>query len=58
MDSFQEFYHFNKEQANIAVVKYREYFKETGIFENEPYQGIEQILKSLIERVSFIHCYF
>ncbi|MFR1450026.1 MAG: HAD family hydrolase [Beduini sp.] len=50
VDSFQEFYHFNKEQANIAVVKYREYFKETGIFENEPYQGIEQILKSLIEK--------
>ena len=45
--SFEEFYGFSKTQATEAVKKYREYFAEKGIFENEPYPGIEAILRQL-----------
>ena len=48
IDSFMEFYHFSKEQAKQAVVFYREYFAEKGILENTVYQGIEDMLKTLI----------
>ena len=43
-DSFREFYGFNDEQAEVALKKYREYFSEKGIFENEVYAGIPDFL--------------
>lgn len=46
-DSFQSIYGFTAEQAEIAVAKYREYFSETGIFENAPYAGIAELLAEL-----------
>lgn len=46
-ESFQSFYGFSKEQSLEAVAYYREYFKVTGIFENEVYDGIESMLDSL-----------
>ena len=46
-DSFMEFYGFNHEQTEIAVEKYRERFVVTGIFENEIYAGIAQMLANL-----------
>lgn len=48
-DSFMEFYGFNEEETERAVEKYRERFVVTGIFENEIYPGIAQMLKSLHE---------
>ncbi len=45
--SFEEFYGFSKKQAAEAVTKYREYFSEKGIFENEPYPAIEEVLRQL-----------
>ena len=42
-----EFYGFNHEQTEIAVEKYRERFVVTGIFENEIYAGIAQMLANL-----------
>lgn len=48
-DSFIQFFDFNEEEAQKAIVKFREYFKDTGIFENEVYEGIEaqlQIIKN------------
>ncbi len=47
MDGFQEFYGFSPEKAREAVEKYREYFAVTGIFENEVYEGIPQMLEEL-----------
>lgn len=46
-DSFMEFYHMNEADAQAAVDKYRERFRDTGIFENEIYAGVPQMLKAL-----------
>lgn len=46
-DSFMEFYGFTEKQAQRAVTKYRERFQDIGIFENEVYRGIPQMLKKL-----------
>ena len=43
-DSFREFYGFSNEQAEIALIKYREYFSKRGIFENQVYDGIPALL--------------
>lgn len=50
VDSFQEFYGFDNEKALLAVEKYREYFKDQGIFENVPYTGVEDFLQKLIDQ--------
>ena len=47
VDSFQKYYGFSPKQAEQAVVYYREYFRETGLFENEVYDGVEDLLSSL-----------
>ncbi|MBD5471254.1 MAG: HAD family hydrolase [Lachnospiraceae bacterium] len=49
-DSFMEFYDFTKEQAQQAVVKYRERFDKQGIYENTMYEGIDRMLSALKER--------
>ncbi len=46
-ESFMNFYGFSQEQAEEAVAKYRERFENTGIFENEVYEGIPKMLKNL-----------
>ncbi|MDR1664807.1 MAG: HAD family hydrolase [Clostridiales bacterium] len=46
-DSYKKYYGFNDEKVENAVVKYREYFSEKGIFENTPYQGIDTMLENL-----------
>jgi len=46
-DSFQEFYGFDEEKANEAIEVFREYFRDKGIFENEVYEGIPEMLKKL-----------
>lgn len=46
-NSFKEFYGFTEEEADEAVKKYREYFNETGIYENEKYEGMEELLIKL-----------
>lgn len=49
VDHLTENYDFSKEQANVAVEYYREYFKEKGIFQNKVYCGIEDLLINLKE---------
>jgi len=46
-ESFMKFYGFSEERAEEAVWKYREYFSERGLFENEVYPGIPEMLKNL-----------
>lgn len=46
-DSFMQFYNMSEEQAEAAIVKYRERFHDTGLFENEVYEGIPKMLASL-----------
>jgi phosphoglycolate phosphatase len=46
-ESFSIYYGFDKAQAEQAVQYYREYFSEKGIYENELYPGIADLLSSL-----------
>lgn len=46
-DSFMQYYDMTEEQAERAVEKYRERFQDTGIFENELYAGIHDLLRTL-----------
>ncbi len=50
VDSFMKYYGFSEKQANDAVVFYREYFKDRGIYENEIYDGISVMLAELKKR--------
>ena len=47
MDSFREFYGMNEEEAVRAVEYYRERFSTVGLFENEVYSGIPELLARL-----------
>ncbi len=49
VDSFQEFYHFSPQQVQEALVKYREYFSQQGLYENEIYVGIKDFLRQANE---------
>lgn len=46
-DSFMKYYGFSEEKAEQAIAYYREYFRDIGIFENEVYGGVENMLRSL-----------
>ncbi len=47
IDSFMRFFNMSKEDALICVEYYREYFSVTGLFENEVYDGIEELLSDV-----------
>lgn len=46
-DSFEKFYGLTKDDAEKAVVSFREYYLEKGKFENAVYTGIPAVLKAL-----------
>ena len=46
-ESFMEFYDMDETQAEAAVEKYRERFRDIGLFENEVYKGIPKMLRTL-----------
>lgn len=46
-DSFMEYYGFSEENATTAISIYREYFSDRGLYENEAYEGIDRVLKTL-----------
>lgn len=47
LDSFHEFYGFDEQQGKQAIGYYRERFNAVGIFENEVYPGVENLLADL-----------
>lgn len=47
LHSFQEFYGMDEAMAREAIGYYREYFQATGIFENELYPGVTELLATL-----------
>jgi phosphoglycolate phosphatase len=49
-DSFRKFYGFDEVQVRRAVGYYRERFANTGIFENEVYPGIPELLAELTQQ--------
>lgn len=46
-ESFSRYFGFSSEEAEEAVSYYREYFSETGIYENEVYPGIPELLRDI-----------
>ena len=48
-DSYKLYYGFDDDKTEKAVEKYREYFSETGIYENTLYEGMDALLKALHE---------
>lgn len=46
-DSFIDFYSFEEDKAVEAITYFREYFSDIGIFENQVYAGIPELLKAL-----------
>ena len=46
-DSFMKFYGFDSEKAMDAITVYREYFRDKGIFENEVYEGVRELLENI-----------
>ena len=50
VDSFMEKYGFSEEKAREATAYFREYFREKGIFENVPYEGMTECLAALKQR--------
>jgi phosphoglycolate phosphatase len=49
VDSFREYYGFSEEQGYEATERYREYFREKGLYENTVYDGVFSLLKELKE---------
>jgi phosphoglycolate phosphatase len=47
--SFAEYCGCDAARTEEAVIKYREYYSERGIFENEIYPGIPELLKALTD---------
>ncbi|MCD8196177.1 MAG: HAD family hydrolase [Lachnospiraceae bacterium] len=50
IEQFMEYSGMSRAEAEKAVVYYRERYEATGIFENRPYPGIEEMLKILKEK--------
>lgn len=50
LESFQRFYGFSEEQSAQAVKYYRERFSVEGLFENEVYEGVPELLQQLKDR--------
>lgn len=46
-DSFRQYYGFAEEQSQEAILKFREYYTDRGIYENFLYDGIENLLMSV-----------
>lgn len=53
-ESFMKYYHFTEEQAETAVAKYRERFQDRGLFENNIYPGISEMLQSFMSKGMFL----
>jgi phosphoglycolate phosphatase len=49
-NSFMEIYSFTELEAKKAVEYYREYFKDIGLYENELYAGMNELLEMLINQ--------
>lgn len=53
-ESFQKFYGFSEEESMQAVVYYREYYRDRGIYENKVYEGIPEVLQTLRDQGKII----
>lgn len=49
VDGLREFWGLEEDKVQEAAARYREYFKEKGIFLNAKYEGIDSLLEDLVE---------
>ena len=49
VNSFMDYCGFTEAKAREALTAYREYFRNKGIFENTVYDGIPELLRTLVE---------
>ena len=47
MESFMRFYHMDRQQAERATAKYRERYRPIGMYENQVYEGVTEMLEAL-----------
>ena len=52
--SFMEFHGLSREQAEEALLVYRERFSTVGLFENEVLEGVPEMLRALHEKGRFL----
>lgn len=45
--SFEKYYGFSEEDSLKAVAYYREYFRDKGIYENEIFDGVKELLERI-----------
>ncbi len=50
VDSFMEHYGFTREQGHEATRRFQKYFSEKGLFENQVYSGIGDLLSEIKKR--------
>lgn len=50
VDSFCKYYGFSREDGELSVKYYREYFADKGLFENSVYDGVPEMLAELKKR--------
>ena len=50
VDSFEQYCHVSRQEAEVLLRTYREYFSVTGLFENRVYDGIPQLLERLSDK--------
>lgn len=48
-DSFKRYYNFDDEKAELGLKRYREYYADKGIYENNLYDGIVELLDALVK---------
>lgn len=48
--SFQTFYGLTEEESEQAIITFRERYSTKGVYENEMYPGVKELLESLKER--------
>lgn len=53
--AFPEFFGFDEEQTRQAIVYYRQYYRDKGLYESKVYDGIPELLASMRRRG--IACY-
>ena len=49
MDSYKKYFDFTKEEAELGLKLFREYFAEKGIFENRLFDGMAELLADLVK---------
>lgn len=47
--SFMKYYNFTEEDAEKAILYYREYYKDKGLYENKIYDGMDELLSKIKE---------